>query len=67
MNAKTIVGLFTAVFLVAGAALALNLFALAASDRHVYGYGYGVQSNVPSYVNGKQCQNDPVGCSLVVW
>ena len=65
MNAKTIVGLFTAVFLVAGAALALNLFALAASDRHVY--GYGVQSNVPSYVNGKQCQNDPVGCSLVVW
>ena len=67
MNAKTIVGLFTAVFLVAGAALALNLFALAASDRHGYGYGYGVQSNVPSYVNGKQCQNDPVGCSLVVW
>ena len=64
MNAKTIVGLFTAVFLVAGAALALKH---AASDRHVYGYGYGVQSNVPSYVNGKQCQNDPVGCSLVVW
>lgn len=65
MNTKTIFALFAAVFLVAGAALALNLFTLAAPDRHVYGYG-GL-GNTPSYVNGRQCQTDPVGCSLVVW
>ena len=65
MNTRTIVGLFAAVFLMAGTALALNLFALTAPDRQVY--GYGVQSHAPAYVNGRRCHNDPVGCSLVVW
>ena len=65
MNTRTIFAFIATVFLVAGAALALNLFTLAAPDRQVY--GYGAPGNVPAYVNGRQCQNDPVGCALVVW
>ncbi len=37
MNTRTIFAFIATVFLVAGAALALNLFTLAAPDRQVYG------------------------------
>lgn len=65
MNSRTIVALITAVFVVAGAALALNLYSLPAPDRHVY--GYGAPGHIPSYLKSRQCDDDPVGCSLVVW
>lgn len=65
MNARTIFSLIAVVFLVAGTALGLNLFALSAPDRHVY--GYGAPNKMPSYLNGRQCQSDRVGCTLMVW
>jgi hypothetical protein len=65
MNTRTIFALTTVVFLVAGAALGLNLFALSAPDRHVY--GYGAPNRMPSYLDARHCQTDQVSCTLMVW
>ena len=67
MNAKTILALGAAVVFVAVTALTLNSIALNVTS-HVY--TYNKSQTKPYYLKGrilKDCLEDTVECSLVVW
>ena len=67
MNFKGILALTAAGIFVAAAALTLNSMALNATD---HGYAYNRAQNKPYYLKGrilKDCLDDAVECSLVVW
>jgi hypothetical protein len=67
MKIKTILALTAAVLFVTAAGLTLNSIALHATDR---GYAHFKAQNKPYYLKGrmlKDCFDDTVECSLVVW
>lgn len=67
MNVKTILALTAVVTFVAAAALTLNSITLNATD---HGYAYNRSQTKPYYLKGrilKDCLDDAVECSLVVW
>ena len=67
MKIKTILALTAAVIFVTAAGLPLNSIALHATDR---GYAYFKAKKKPYYLKGrilKDCLDDTVECSLVVW